>query len=207
MLNQQKSMVYEKFPNKEVTSYKIFIEEHNEEIIKLKKINHDFNSSSAKLQKEIEDLKTQLDLNLVVENSHDKDVRKQQKLIELIKEEKQVLQNSYDLIVKENARIDNDFKELYKKNFEHELKLSDLINIHGKYDEIHKNSKKLKEEIDKVGQEKDCIDVERKCYKAQLEEKNDLIEKLSSNHKEIIEKLEKEKREFDKENQIICKKF
>ena len=193
--------------NKEVGNYKELVFQLKDEINKCNKINQDLTSNNIELKKEIFTIKNDFEKNREDANSQDKEVKKQQKLIELIKEEKKSLQNSYDLIFKENTMLDKEHKDLFRKNCELELKVSEINQIKGKYDEALHSCNKLKEDIDKVIREKDCINVERNCYKNNMEEKNNLIDKLTLSHKEISEKLEKVKKDMDNENQVISKIF
>jgi len=153
------------------------------------------------LIKELDELKAEIGLNkadkITIESS------KLNKEIDLVKEEKMSLNNNNEMLIKMNKKLENEIKELYKKNCQNEIKISDLIQFQNKYQESRTLNEKLKEEIDNLSKEKDYLEIERSCYKQKTDEKQHLIEKLDIDIREQLEKLEKEKKELEKNNHLL----
>jgi len=153
------------------------------------------------LIKELDELKAEIGLNkadkITIESS------KLNKEIDLVKEEKMSLNNNNEMLIKMNKKLENEIKELYKKNCQNEIKISDLIQFQNKYQESRTLNEKLKEEIDNLSKEKDYLEIERSCYKQKTDEKQHLIEKLDIDIREQLEKLENEKKELEKNNHLL----
>ncbi len=186
---------------RELINLRNSISELNEMLDNSNRDNDLLKKENQNLIKELDELKAEIGLNkadkITIESS------KLNKEIDLVKEEKMTLNNNNEMLIKMNKKLENEIKELYKKNCQNEIKISDLIQFQNKYQESRTLNEKLKEEIDNLSKEKDYLEIERSCYKQKTDEKQHLIEKLDIDIREQLEKLEKDKKELEKNNHLL----
>jgi hypothetical protein len=186
---------------KELNNLRNSFNEINEMLENSNKGNELLKNEKQNLIKEIDELKAEISLykadTVKIESSN------LNKEIDLVKDEKISLHNNNEMLMKMNNKLENEIKELYKKNCQNEIKISDLIQFKYKYQEARTLNEKLKEEIDNLSKEKDYLEIERSCYKQKTDENQHLIEKIDIDIREQLEKLEKDKKELEKNNHLL----